>query len=97
MLKYEYIPVGYCFVNFTVDNLANIPLLVIDKEHQNKGFASTLIANSIKTLDNDKNHNEMLVDAINVTCDTDNFSALKSYRKVGFKEKSYYTHAYMEI
>ena len=42
VLKFEDAPVGVCFVNFTTEKIANIPIFVIDKQHQNKGFASAL-------------------------------------------------------
>ena len=97
VLKYKEQPIGYCFVNLTSTDTANIPLLAISKEHQKLGLASVMLKNSLISLNDAITAEEIPAKLINATCDTENFPAIKSYRKVGFKEKNYYTHAYQRI
>ncbi len=97
VLKYEHKPIGYCFVNLTTPEIANIPIVVLDKEHQGKGLGAFMLKNSMNLLKNAIANEELSVKLINVTCDTDNFSAIKNYRKTGFKEKTYYTHACLNL
>ena len=97
VLKYEHKPIGYCFVNLTTAEIANIPLIVLDRKHQKQSFGAFMLRNSVNLLKNSITADKLNTKIINVTCDTDNFSAVKSYRKIGFKEKTYYTHAYKAI
>lgn len=96
VLTYNDIPVGFCFVNLSAPEIANIPLLVISQEHTKKGLGAILLKRSV-----DMVKNEILsgsnIKILNTTCDTENFGALKTYRKIGFKEKTYYTHSYMKL
>ena len=97
VLKYEHKPIGYCFVNLTNSQIANIPIVVIEKKYQNLGLGGFMVKNSVNLLKNAIINDELDVKVINTTCDTENFPAIKCYRKIGFKEKSYYTHAYQKI
>lgn len=97
VIKYEQAPVGFCFVNLTSSETANIPLLVLSKEHKKQGLGALMLKNSVKILNNAIINNDYAVNIINTTCDTSNFPAMNTYRKIGFKEKTYYTHAFMKI
>ena len=97
VLKYEHKPIGYCFVNLTTPEIANIPLIVLDKSHKGQSLGTFMLRNSINALKNTITTDKLNVKIINATCDTDNFSAAKTYRKIGFKEKTYYTHAYKTV
>ncbi|MCR4881850.1 MAG: GNAT family N-acetyltransferase [bacterium] len=97
VLKYEQSPVGFCFTNLTSSEIANIPLLVISQEHKKKGLGAVVLKNSVNILNNAVINNNYAINVINTTCDTANFPAINTYRKIGFKEKTYYTHAFMKI
>ena len=97
VLKYNDKPVGFCFVNLTSTETANVPLLVLSQEHKKKGLGALMLKNSVKILNNAIINNDYVVNVINTTCDTSNFPAMNTYRKIGFKEKTYYTHAFMKI
>lgn len=97
VLKYNDIPVGFCFTNLTTEEIANIPLLVLSEEHKHKGLGAYMLKNSVTTLNNAIINGNNAIKVINTTCDTGNFPAMNTYRKIGFKEKTYYTHAFMEV
>ncbi len=97
VLKYEHTPIGYCFVNLTTPQIANIPLIILNKNYKGQALGAYLLRNSINQLKNAITSEQLNVKVINATCDTDNYSAAKTYRKIGFKEKTYYTHAYKAI
>ena len=97
VLKYNNKPVGFCFTNLTSSEIANIPLLVISEEHKKKGLGALILKNSVSILNNAIINNEFAINVINTTCDTENFPAMNTYRKIGFKEKTHYTHAFMQV
>lgn len=87
-------PVGICLTNITAGKIANIPLIGITKEHCGKGFGKELLYNSLKALiDKHLSH----LSEVNASTETDNYPALKMYRKIGFKEDYYYPQAYKPI
>ena len=97
VLKYNNEPIGFCFTNLTTDEIANVPLLVLSNEHKGKGLGTYMLKNSVTILNNAIINGDNAIKAINTTCDTGNFPAMNTYRKIGFKEKTYYTHAFMEV
>lgn len=94
LLLYKDKAVGFCLANITAGTIANIPLIGILKEHTGKGFGKALLYNSVKSAIN--NHLSHLSE-INASTETDNYSALKMYRAIGFKEDYNYTQAYRPI
>lgn len=94
ILLYKNKPVGFCMANITAGKIANIPLIGILKEHRSKGLGEALLYNTVKSLIN--NHLSHLSE-VNVSTETDNYPALKMYRKLGFKEAYYYPQAYRKI
>ena len=94
VLLHEEIPVGICFVNFTTKQIANIPLIAISNVHRKKGYGAAILQNSVNLVKKDIVQG---ITCINATCDTENFPAIKNYRKIGFTEKTYYAHAYFNI
>ena len=91
ILLYKNTPVGFCLANITAGKIANIPLVGILKEHRAKKLGEALLYNTVKSLIN--NHLSHLSE-VNASTETDNYSALKMYRKIGFKEEYYYPQAY---
>ncbi len=94
VLLYNDMPVGICFANITAGRIANIPLIGMGKEHCSKGLGEAMLYNTVKSL-TDK-HLSMLSE-VNASTETDNYPALKMYRRLGFKEDYYYTQAYRPI
>lgn len=84
-------PVGICFTNITAGRIANIPLIGMGKEHCSKGLGEALLYNSVSKLI--KNYGNSLME-VNASTETDNYPALKMYRRLGFKEDYYYPQAY---
>ena len=95
VLLYNGSPVGFSFVNVTGGGIANIPLVAIEKEHRGQGFAGHLLNRSMKTVVDWNRIGKRSFTEINVTTETNNYKALKMYRKVGFKEDFCYPQAYL--
>ena len=94
VLLYRNKPVGICFVNITGGMIANIPLVGIYKDHQGKGLGQALLQASVIEICHMMSKGELNLSEVNVSTDTDNHSAIKMYRHIGFKEDYCYTQAY---
>lgn len=90
-------PQGFCFVNITAGEIANVPIFAIAPEYQGKGFSKHLLKKSIQTLLDLTKTNKRKFSEINTTTETDNYQALKMYRHVGFKEDYSYAQAYLPV
>ena len=88
-------PVGFAITNITGGKIANIPLVAIDKQHRGKGFSEHLLNRSIKMIVDWTKLGKRDFSEVNVTTETNNYKALKLYRKVGFKEDYCYPQAYL--
>lgn len=84
-------PVGVCFSNITAGKIGNIPIVGLLKEHCGKGFGEILLHNSVKHL---LTNESLSLDEVNASTETDNYPALKMYRRLGFKEDYYYPQAF---
>lgn len=87
---------GICFGNLTTPTIANIPLIGLLPEAQGKGFSLHLLKNTVLKFIHDVIEAKLDCMEINATVETDNFPALKMYRKIGFREDYNYPHAYLE-
>lgn len=96
VLLYDDEPIGVCFTNLT-DDIANIPLFAIKKDHRHKGLAKYLLQNSINTLLQLSDNNEIPISEVNTTTEVSNEAALKSYLHIGFKEDYNYQQAYLPV
>lgn len=95
VLLYNNLPVGYALSNVTGGTIANIPLVAIDKNHRGKGFSEHLLNRSIKTIVDWTKLEKRYFSEVNVTTETNNYKALKLYRRVGFREDYCYPQAYL--
>jgi ribosomal protein S18 acetylase RimI-like enzyme len=93
VLKFNDKICGVCFANMITAIEANIPLVAIKKPHNHKGFGAMLLKHTVNKL---KRERERLL-SVNATTDTDNYPAMRMYRKVGFKEIHNYPHAYFKL
>lgn len=95
VLLYNDSPVGFAFANVTGGIIANLPLVAIEKEHRGHGFSEHLLNRSIKTLVDWTKLGKRQFSEVNVTTETNNYKALKMYRKIGFREDFCYPQAYL--
>ena len=95
VLLYGDMPVGYTLCNITGGKIANIPLVAIDKVHRGKGFSEHLLNRSIKTIVDWTKLGKRVFSEVNVTTETNNYKALKLYRRIGFREDYCYPQAYL--
>lgn len=84
-------PVGVCFTNITAGKIANVPIIGIEHGHCYKGLGQLLLHNSVKNLLKVDN---LSLEEVNASTETDNYPAVKMYRRLGFKEDYYYPQAY---
>lgn len=95
VLLYKDTPVGFAFANVTGGKIANLPLVAIEKEHRGHGFSEHLLNRSIKTIVDWTKLGKRVFSEINVTTETNNYKALKMYRRIGFREDYCYPQAYL--
>ena len=95
VLLYNDAPVGFAFANITGGKIANIPLVAIERTHRGKGFSEHLLNRSIKTIVDWTKIGKRTFTEVNVTTETNNYKALKLYRRIGFKEDFCYPQAYL--
>ncbi len=86
---------GFAFANITGGKIANIPLVAIEKNHRGKGFSELLLNRTIKTMVDWTKLGKRNFSEVNVTTETNNYKALKMYRKIGFREDYCYPQAYL--
>ncbi|MGD9581450.1 MAG: GNAT family N-acetyltransferase, partial [Vampirovibrionia bacterium] len=82
--------------NLTTPQKANVPLIGLLPEAQGKGFSLHLLKNTVLSFINEVIEARLDCMEVNATVETDNYPALKMYRKVGFREDYHYPHAYIE-
>lgn len=95
VLLYNEKPCGFAFANVTGGKIANIPLVAIEKEHRSKGFSEHLLNRTLKIFVDWTKLGKRDFSEVNVTTETNNYKALKMYRKIGFKEDYCYPQAYL--
>jgi ribosomal protein S18 acetylase RimI-like enzyme len=94
ILLYDNQPAGICFANVTESYKANVPLIGVRKEHKNKGLGKYLLKNTVDKVVEMVKTGKVFATEINAGVDTDNFPAVRMYRKIGFKDDYTYPHAY---
>ena len=85
----------FAFANITGGKIVNIPLVAIEKEHRGHGYSEPMLNRTIKTLVDWTKLGERDFTEVNVTTETNNYKALKLYRKIGFREDYCYPQAYL--
>ena len=95
VLLYNDKPVGFAFANVTGGKIANLPLVAVEKEHRGHGFSEHLLNRSIKTIVDWTKLGKRVFSEVNVTTETNNYKALKMYRRIGFREDFCYPQAYL--
>ena len=95
VLLYDDKPCGFVFANVTGGKIANVPLVAIDKEHRGHGLSEHLLNKTITTIVDWTKLGRRMFSEVNVTTETNNYKALKMYRKIGFREDYCYPQAYL--
>ena len=95
VLLYKGKPAGFCFMNLTGGQIANIPIMALSKEHQGKGLSKQMLKKSVEKLIQMAETGTRPITEVNTTTETNNFQALKLYRHIGFKEDYNYPQAYL--
>lgn len=95
VLLYNGTPCGFVFANVTGGKIANIPLVAIEKSHRGKGLSECLLNRTVKTIVDWTKLGKRDFSEINVTTETNNYKALKMYRKIGLREDYCYPQAYL--
>ncbi|MCQ2739042.1 MAG: GNAT family N-acetyltransferase [bacterium] len=95
VLLYNDEPCGFAFANITGGKIANIPLVAISKAHRGQKFSELMLNRTIKVFVDWTKLGKRNFSEVNVTTETDNYKALKMYRKIGFKEDYCYPQAYL--
>lgn len=90
-------PVGFCFMNLTGGQIANIPIVAIKKEHQGRGLSKHMLKASVEQLIKWVDDGEKPITEVNTCTETNNFQALKMYRHLGFKEDYNYPQSYLPV
>ena len=88
-------PCGFVFANVTGGKIANVPLVAIEKNHRGNGFSEIMLNRTIKMIVNWTKIGKRDFSEVNVTTETNNYKALKMYRRIGFKEDYCYPQAYL--
>lgn len=97
VLLYNGKPAGFCFMNLTGGQIANIPIMALKKEHQGKGLSKHMLKKSVEKLIEWSETGKRPITEVNTTTETNNFQALKLYRHLGFKEDYNYPQSYLPI
>ncbi len=95
VLLYKDKPCGFAFANVTGGKIANIPLVAIEKAHRGYRFSEHLLSRTIMMLVDWTRIGKREFAEVNVTTETNNYKALKMYRKIGFREDYCYPQAYL--
>ncbi len=97
VLSYKQRPVGLCFANLTNENIANIPLIALDKKFQKKDISKYLLNATLQEIIRLKDTNIHPITSINASVDASYIEAVKMYESAGFTEKYSYNQAYRPI
>jgi ribosomal protein S18 acetylase RimI-like enzyme len=95
VLLHQKIPVGFCFL-VTPDTLSgNIPLIGVRPKYKSSGFGNALLRFSLEQAIQQILRGKLTITEISATLDTDNWPAIRMYRRHGFQEDYNYPHVYL--
>lgn len=86
---------GICFLNLSTGSVANIPLMALKKDLRGQGLGLILLKSVLKELFMNIKSKLLFLNEVNVTANTDNFAAMNTYKKAGFKIYTEYPHIYI--
>lgn len=86
---------GFCFLVQASMLEGNIPLVGVRPEYQHQKFGLLMMKRTMIQAIQEMVEAKINMLAIHATLDTDNYSAIRMYRKLGFKEMHNYPHVYL--
>lgn len=86
---------GFCFLLHGGGLDANVPLIGVRPSLRHKGLGIRLLAHTLVAMIETIAAGEAMIAEVTATVDTDNYFALKMYRKLGFQETTNYPHAWL--
>ncbi|MBK8190013.1 MAG: GNAT family N-acetyltransferase [Vampirovibrionales bacterium] len=87
---------GFCFLIQGDGMDANVPLIGVRPSLRHRGMGIRLLACSLVAMIERISAGEAFISEVTATVDTDNYFALKMYRKLGFQETVHYPHAWLD-
>lgn len=90
------VPVGFCFLVQPEMTQANIPLVGVRPDEKGKGLGNHLMKRTLDSCIEGILAGKIGMNDITATMETDNFPAIKMYRRFGFKEDYNYPHVFLE-
>lgn len=87
---------GICFTTMISEDKTNIPLIAVKKHTRNRGMGKLLLKSVIGGFMQLIGEKKISLKEINATVDTDNYPAVKMYRRLGFREEYFYPHSYFK-
>lgn len=88
---------AYCLATMVDEDKLNIPLIATKKNYRNKGIGKIALKSVLADFYRLIGDKKIILSEINATVDTDNYPAVKMYRRLGFKEEYFYPHAFLAI
>ncbi len=86
---------GFCLTTMVEEDKINIPLIAVKKDLRNEKMGNVLLKSVISGFLKLITDKKISLKEINATTDTDNYPAIKMYRRLGFKEEYFYAHSYL--
>lgn len=90
------VPVGVCYLLETGLGIGNVPLVGIRPSEKGKGLGNHLLKHTLSSVIQEILDGRLGLLEVNATMETDNFAAIKMYRRMGFQELYNYPHVYLE-
>jgi GNAT superfamily N-acetyltransferase len=87
--------VGFCFFLKSDKTSVNVPLVGINPQAKGLGLGSRMLWQGINRLMASALDSRTDFFSVDATTDTDNFPAIKMYRRLGFNEEQNYPHVYL--
>ncbi len=87
---------GFCLITMTAEDQVTIPLIATRKDSRGKGLGKILLKSVLSGFMKLIGDRKITLSEINATVDTDNYPAVRMYRRLGFKEDYFYPHAYFK-
>jgi len=89
------VPVGFCFIVQAADFTGNIPLIGVNPIAKRKGLGLHMLQTSLNNTVQGVLDGHVNLLKVHATHDTDNISAIKMYRRMGFREDYNYPHVFL--
>lgn len=95
LLNESGVPVGVCFLLEAKMGVGNVPLVGVRPSEKGKGLGNHLLKNTLDECVKSILDGKFGLLEISATMETDNFAAIKMYRRMGFREEYNYPHVYL--